>query len=759
MSGQPTQPKISTYFPLNLIICLGLVLLVIMAYSQVRHHDFINFDDENYVTANNNVRSGLNTKNAMWAFRFDEKEKTYWHPLAWLSHMLDIELYGIDPGRHHLTNLLFHIANTLLLFWVLHRMTGALWRSAIVALLFGLHPINVESVAWISERKNVLSTFFWMLTVLAYTYFTKRLSWFRYLWVVLVFALGLLAKPMLVTLPFVLMLLDYWPLRRFGFDDDNAGNLLWLVLEKLPLLVLSGLATYMVSKSVQGHGILKSFEAVPMILRIENALVSCVNYITKMFWPFNLAVYYPFPTSIPGWKVIGALLVLFSISAWVILSVKRHPYLAVGWLWYIGTIVPVSGLIQAGLWPAMADRWAYIPLIGLFIMFAWGLPNLVFRRKQRNVALMLAAGSLLCVLILITRMQLGYWANSMTLFKHAIKVSGSTWITHNNLANALKDMGRTDDAIYHYVLSLQNHPPNPEGVYYNMALTYASRGKLTEAINHYTEALRINPEFVEAHINMGVALFKNTRIEEAFWHYSEALRLDPSSVPARINCGNSLLAIGEVDKAVRFFSDALRTTPYVAEFHNSLGMAVIRKGSFEKAIFHFRKALNLKPNYVDARRNFELASLNWKRLERSVNAMQKAMNFIVDEPKLYSMITDLSETKKQLNDVLISFQKSLSSQPGFTELESNEIEMVYEIKKQYEELLPLLMKISAQRSDFVEVDYHIACIYSRRGKIVESIKWLEKALKKGFNNRELLQTDFDLDNIRNSYNYDQYLNG
>ena len=357
------------------LICLGLVISILLCYWQVRNYEFINFDDDLYVTDNRNVQAGINRSGIKWAFSFEDKNKTHWHPLSWLSHMTDIQLYGMNPGQHHLTNVIFHIFNTLLLFFVLYRMTGKVWQPAIVAALFGVHPLNVESVAWVAERKNVLSTFFFMLTLLAYALFSEKPNTFRYLLIVIFFIFGLLSKPMLVTLPFVLLLIDIWPLGRI--ELLQPGNKRWcilgrLILEKIPLFILSGLSTFLGSASLQGLGSYISLQTAPMTLRLSNALVSYVKYMGKMIWPHNLAVFYPFPKIIPIYQTLGAFILLVWVSFMFFAAFKRRPYLTIGWLWFLGTLVPVIGLIQVGLWPALADRWAYLPMIGLLIIATWG---------------------------------------------------------------------------------------------------------------------------------------------------------------------------------------------------------------------------------------------------------------------------------------------------------------------------------------------------------------------------------------------------
>jgi hypothetical protein len=386
-------------------ICLFLVLVAFAVFYRLSGYDFVNFDDDLYVTANSRIQSGLTLKNIEWAF--SATEIANWHPVTWISHMLDVQLWGLDSGRHHLVNLIFHIANTLLLFLTLNRMTGALWRSAFVAALFAMHPLNVESVAWVAERKNVLSTFFWMLTVWSYNRYVENPARVKYLAMLLLFMLGLMTKPMLVTLPFVLLLLDYWPLKRVQFASNSISgqlrlkaaarsdcknhphplvaapasflalqsrSVLYLIRGKIPLLVLSGISCWVTYLVQQGSGAVASMEAIPLTFRVANALVSYVAYMGKMILPFKLAVFYPYPAAIPGWKIAGAgaILILFFGLTWKVRM--RHPYVLVGWLWYMGTLVPVIGLVQIGA-QAMADRYAYLPLIGLFIAIVWSVPG------------------------------------------------------------------------------------------------------------------------------------------------------------------------------------------------------------------------------------------------------------------------------------------------------------------------------------------------------------------------------------------------
>ena len=433
-------------------------------YAPVRHHEFVNFDDSQYVSQNPEVTGGLNGRAVSWALTTGHAGN--WHPLTWLSHLLDVELFGLDPGRHHLTSVALHLANTLLLFGLLFRMTGALFRSAFVAALFALHPLHVESVAWIAERKDVLSALFFLLTLSAHLAYVRRPGWSRYVLVVVLFALGLMAKPMLVTLPFVLLLLDFWPLGR------AAAPSAWrrLIVEKLPLLALA-IASSLVTLLVQQRaGAIKGLDLLPLSRRLATAVLACVWYAAKVVWPTHLAALYPYPAPVPSWQALGALAVLAAVSLIVLRAAPRQPYLPVGWFWFIGTLVPVLGLVQVGSQP-WADRYTYIPVIGLFIVVAWGAVDLLAGWRHRHVLLAGAAALVLVACAIAARRQVGYWRSSVVLWEHALEVTTANHRAESNLAHAL-----------------------------------AGQRRLEEAVAHYSAALRIKPDFAEAHNNLGLAL-------------------------------------------------------------------------------------------------------------------------------------------------------------------------------------------------------------------------------------------------------------
>ena len=435
--------------------------------------------------------------------------------------MLDVQIFGMKSGWHHLTNVLFHMANSILLFLTFNRMTGAVWRSAFMAMLFAIHPLNVESVAWVAERKSVLSTFFWMLTLWSYVRYVERPQAMRYLWVLLFFILGLMAKPMLVTLPFVLLLLDYWPLGRFemqslrsiGKQKAKEGILRrWqknipnrLILEKLPLFAFSLIFIFVSSLSLQRLGIMLSYAHHPSDLRLANAIASYIKYLAKIFWPSNLAVIYPYPDTVPTLQVVGAVFVLAALTIWFLLKFRRAPFGGVGWLWYLGTLVPVLGLIQAGHWPAMADRFTYIPAIGIFIIIAWGGAWLAKRWYHSKKVLSAAAVVIVILLMAVTWVQVGIWRNSTTLFKHALEVTQNNFMVHNNLGTI-----------------------------------YFSQGLLDEAMEQYSESLRIEPAYALAHNNIGAVMLLRGKIEAAIFHFRKATILKPDYQRAQRNLKKAL---------------------------------------------------------------------------------------------------------------------------------------------------------------------------------------------------------------------------
>lgn len=527
--SRPTapEPKSSRLRP----ICIGLALLTLLVYLPVRHHTFVRLDDADYVAANPMVQGGLSWAGIKWAFT--SFHASNWHPLTWLSHMLDWELFGPFAGAHHVVNVLFHALNAVLLCVLWQRLTGALWPAALIAALFAWHPAHVESVAWVSERKDVLSACFFMLTLLAYERYgrsqlnpsgrTSLLTSGKGLTVVGLYALGLMAKPMLVTLPFVLMLLDYWPLRRYPGQVLHLQGLWRCMSEKLPLLILA-VSSCALTYLAQRQEAVTSLEVFPLSLRVQNAILAYARYLGKTVWPVDLAVFYPMPTHFAVSQVLLAAGMLIGISIAVSRVVRSQPYLAIGWFWFLGTLVPVIGLVQVGR-QAMADRYTYLPLIGLFIMLAFGGRHLIAAARLGKFAVGAGLALILVACGYGTFQQVQVWRDSETLFRHALKVTKDNAVAHGTLGLALAGKGLNDEAVQQFQAALKLAPDMP-GVHNDLAIALQLIGKTNTALEHYQEARRLKPLNPQFHANLGLLLVQMGRYEEGLACYAEALRLD-----------------------------------------------------------------------------------------------------------------------------------------------------------------------------------------------------------------------------------------
>jgi len=539
------------------IICLCLVVVTLAVYWQVLDNDFVHYDDGVYVTENIHVNKGVTFDGLTWAFT--SSHSSNWHPLTWISHMIDCQLYGLSPRGHHLTSLLFHVANTLLLLLILVRMTGSLWQSSFVAALFALHPLHVESVAWVSERKDVLSTFFMMLTVWAYILYVKKREVRRYLLVVLSFVLGLMSKPMLVTLPFILLMLDFWPLGRFchihesrnevtGQQTNERLNIFRLLWEKVPFFALAVVSSIVTLIVQERGGAMKLLNPYSLQTRIINAFVAYIEYIVNMIWPVELAVLYPHPgNSLPLWKGVVAGLALVLITILVIRKAREIPYLAVGWLWYVITLIPVIGIVQVGS-QAMADRYTYITLIGLFVIIAWGANDLLSKWPHRRISFGTLAVILLPILIVLTWKQVQYWENSITLFKHTLKHTSNNNIIQNNLGVAYNDSGKYKEAIEVCKKSIRIKPDYAKA-HFNLGVAYGESGMYKEAIEACKKAISLDPDYATAHTNLGVAYGVLGMYKEAIDVYRQAIEIEPDSAKAHFGLGYACVLSNDRDSA------------------------------------------------------------------------------------------------------------------------------------------------------------------------------------------------------------------
>ena len=533
-----------------LIIYVVLVIVTLAVFWQVNQFDFVNFDDDIYLTNNYHIKPGITPDGISWAFSTTYAE--FWHPLTWLSLMFDYQLYGLNAGGYHLTNLILHIMSALLLFWIFNRMTGAIWKSAFVAALFALHPLRVESVAWVAERKDVLSAFFWMLTLCLYVYYTEKPVIRRYLLVLFSFVCGLMSKSMVVTLPVVMILLDYWPLKRFQSQKDL---ILWQLREKIPLFIFSAIFSIL-SIYAQPRAPVNGWPF-PLESRIINALVSFVIYLEKIFWPHDLAVCYPFFGQVPLWQVSGAVLLILVISVAVILTMKRLPYLFVGWFWYSVSILPVIGIIPVGN-NAMADRYVYLPSIGIVIMLAWGIPLLFKSDDLRKKILLPAGAAALAILSVLTWQQCGYWKNNSILFNRAVQINKDSALAHNNLG-----------------------------------LTLFIDGRIEEAVDHYNESIRIKPDYAGVYNNRGSAYAKLGQPRLAIQDFNKAIELKHDYATAYFNRGSLYAVLGHFQLAIDNLSAAIRLKPYYAGAYNNRAFVYINQGDYISGCRDANKACEL----------------------------------------------------------------------------------------------------------------------------------------------------------------------
>ena len=595
-----------------------LAATVLVVFWPVLGADFVNFDDDKYVTANPWVQRGLALPSFRWAWT-----TTYlanWHPLTWLSHMLDWQLFGPAAGGHHATSLVLHVVNTILCFLVLERLTGAFWRSALVAALFGIHPLHVESVAWVSERKDVLSTFFWFLGLGAYVAYVRAPHPARYALVLLALAAGLATKPMLVTFPAVLLLLDWWPLGRL-----TAQNAVRLAVEKLPLFALV-VASSLVTFAVQSRGgAVGSLARFPLAVRVENALVSWVTYLRKTVWPVDLSVFYPHPEALlPPLHVVAATCMLIAVTAWAVHGRLRRPHVLVGWLWYLGTLVPVIGIVQVGA-HALADRFTYVPLIGIFIAVAWSVPAPARALQTVVVAALLA-------LALRTQAQVAVWKDSVSLFEHAIGLSGRNGLAHLNLGIALNERGDLDRAIAHLEESLRIRPGQAEAEN-ALGNAWLDRGEPDRAMTHFAAALRIAPDYAMALTNLGYVLTRTGRPAEAIPLHEHALRVDPTFANAENHLGLALSRTGSRAPALRHFQRAVELDPRNADALNNLGAALIADGRAAEGLPWIEAALAIRPRFGRAWANYAIGLIESERYAEAWNAVERARESGTEPPE------------------------------------------------------------------------------------------------------------------------------
>ena len=712
------------------MICLLLGMLVVAVYWPVAHYGFVDYDDGDYVTANQHVQGGVTWKNIVWAFTTGHASN--WHPLTWLSHMLDWQLFGSSAGPQHLVNVVFHLVNTLLVFFVLRRITGEHWRSAFVAAIFAVHPLHVESVAWISERKDVLSAFFFLLTLGAYGLYvqsgraaeaepsgqsTNRPATSNdkqgvinpaasemqpypgralspkapprstdvplhrshaktpeaaasgtgkrfYALALVCFALGLMSKPMLVTVPFVLLLLDYWPFNRMGISTGTAEPLgilarRWtgLVIEKLPFFALAFISSGVTYIVQQKGGAVSTVLTLPQ--RLANADVSYARYLAKTFWPVNLSVLYPHPGNWAAWQVLGALLVVLCVCGLAIWHARSRPYLIVGWLWFLGMLVPVIGVVQVGI-QSMADRYMYVPLIGLAMAVAWGFAELV---RGRGVVVGASAVVVVCSLLAVKQVE--FWKDSETLFRHAVEVTPGNYLAYNNLGYYLSNHGRPAEAMQYYLKSIEINPLYEDALN-NMGYVLAGQKRHAEAIPYYEAALRVKPNHVEVNNNLGNALSELGRIPEAIEHYNIALKFKPDHADAHNNLGIALAMQGKLDEAIPHFRDAIRFRPGYASAHSNLGNALAAQQKFQDAIVEYNECLRLNPQDPQAHNNLANVLSQQGKLEPAIEHYNQALRLNPENPEAHFNLSMALLRQNKIAEARSHLVEALRLNPGYT---------------------------------------------------------------------------------------------
>jgi len=649
--------------PKHRALWAGVVLVVIGAVTfwPALQCQFVRYDDDKYVTDNPHVRGGLSWANLVWAFTGAHFHM--WHPLTTLSYLLDYELFGLKSFGYHLHNLILHLVNTVVLFWVLHRMTGALGASFLVAAVFAVHPLQVESVAWISERKNLLSGLFWLLTVAAYHEYVRGGGLGRYLLVLAVLSLGLMSKPVLVVVPFVLLLLDFWPLGgagavcggkasgRTGRGWSGRDVAVWrLIVEKLPLVapaVAVGIVTYLVQR--QG-AVVSTLERLPVSARLANAVISYGKYLQKFCWPSGLAVFYPHPgqgfsrAALVGWTVV--LVVISAAVAWM----RRRRWLVVGWLWYLVTLLPVIGLIQAGA-QARADRYMYMPMIGVLIGVVWLGREVFDRVRVSRAVLVVLAGVVVVGFAVKSRQQLQYWRDSISLFERALAVTENNYVMHNNYANLLQSLGRTDEAIAHYQQCIRLQPDSP-AVYVNLGNALQGKGLAEQAIEQYRKAIelvgsrtrgRYRKILAEAHYNLADALRLQGRSQQALDHYLKADELRPGDVDTLRGLGLVLAAMGRVDEAIDCYRRILQLQPDHIVAHGLLGLALAKKGRLEQAAEQFRIVLRAVPDDVEMHCNLGVVLQRQRKIEQALACYRRALELDPDNARARKLLEAASE--------------------------------------------------------------------------------------------------------------------
>ena len=687
-----------------------LFLITIALYVPATGNDFVNFDDPDYVTANPQVQAGLTLEGVRSAF--STPTASNWHPVTVMSHLVDCQIFGLKPWGHHLTSVLLHALNAMLLFGLLNQMTGARWRSLFVAALFAVHPLRVESVAWVAERKDVLSGLFGLLALIFYARYRLALeespkaeirrpkASTSYGLSLGCFALGLMSKAMLVTWPFVMLLLDYWPLERF--KRIRASR---LVTEKIPFFVLAAGASVVTFAVQQREGAVAAVENLPLGARAGNALISYCRYLGKSFWPSDLAVFYPHPVHWPLAQLLLAGGLILGISGLLLVLRRRSPYLLVGWLWFLGTLVPVLGLVQVG-GQSMADRYTYIPQIGILILAVWGAYDLTTRARWLRVALPIAGSTAIVVCMALTVKQLGYWKDSETLFRHALAVTEDNFIPHLHLGDALNEKGQADAAISQYQTAIRLQPDYAK-TYNNFGVALARKGQADEAMSQYRTAIRLQPTYADAHNNLGNAFFRKGQATEAISEYQTSIRLQPDSPEVRNRLGIVLFAKGQLDEAIGQYKATIRLDPRHADAHFNLGIALANKGQMDNAIREFQEAIRLKPDNSSAHYNLGTALGKKGQMDEAIREFREAIRLEPDNAGAHYNLGIALDKKGRKDEAIREFQEAIRLRPDYA-IAHNHLGVVLADKGQIEAAISQYEEAVRLKPDYAEAQTNLA---------------------------------------------------
>jgi protein O-mannosyl-transferase len=669
----------------KIISILILIILNMVIYWNIQNHSFINYDDQLYVTANHRTQAGITLTSVISIFT--DTHTGNWHPLTMMSHMLDWQLFREKAGGHHWTSLIIHIFNTILLFVLINKLTGAIWRSFLVASLFAVHPINVESVAWIAERKNVLSTFFWIMTMLLYVSYVKQPGWKTYLPVFLCFALGLMSKPMLVTLPFVLLLLDYWPLNRMAINTQDEyqaeiqpplqrrkAKLSFLILEKIPLFILTAISICVTLYTQYNVKAVVNLDSLPIFKRISNAVLSYGLYIKTMFYPINLSVFYP-QYDIGLWDLLLASSFLIFLSAIVIRYYRKRPYLPVGWLWYLGTLVPVIGLVQVGA-QSMADRYAYVPFIGLFIMLVWFLADIVKRNACIKFSLILTSFVVILILSVLSWQRCQLWGDQFALWNDVLK-NHKVAFAYNFRGLAYVDKGQYSLALTDYNIAIARDKKFAEAIN-NRGILYYTISQYKNALNDYNQAIKLEPKFADAYYNRGLLYLQINHLDDAIADFTTAIKIDPDMADYFNNRGVALRLKGEYEKSFADFSQALKINQNLAEAYFNRGIIYNIHNQYIPAIANYTEALKIKPQYTDA---YFSRGVSFAFLGKYDQAIKDFNHVLQIDPEHIVALNNLGmvlKNMKRYEESSMQFKKILKIKPNDQEALKNlkEIEAI-----------------------------------------------------------------------------------